>query len=201
MLSQNGSTLHRFITCFFAFLFLKSYLEYMKTSRGYDTFVISNGVKNRHLWCGECTLVGRECSGWATSTTLRPKETSPFALGDWSLARVQGVGVSGGRSGWLRARAPRAVHFSPRPVSLVEPERKGSSRGAGPRSRLPAPTPGAGATLGRWGEIKPGKVLQIQSREAQLRYHRLCRVSKRVCFNCLNCFKAPEPQRPSANNS
>lgn len=26
-------------------------------------------------------------------------------------------------------------------------------------------------------------------------------VSKHVCFNCLNSFKAPEPQRPSANDS
>lgn len=83
----------------------------MKTSRGYDTFVISNRVKNRHLCCGVCTLVGRECSGWASSTALRSKETSPFALGDWSLARVQGVGVSGRRSGWPSTSSPRGPLF------------------------------------------------------------------------------------------
>lgn len=79
--------------------------------------------------------------------------------------------------------------------------REGSSPCAGPGSKLLATSPRAGATLERWSEIKQGKVLQLQIREAQLRYPRLCRVSRRVCSNCLNCFKAPEPERPSANNS
>lgn len=77
---------------------------------------------------------------------------------------------------------------------------RAARRELGPGPGFRPPPPGL-APLSGGGERKPGKVLQIQSREAQLRYHRLCRVSKHVCFNCLNCFKAPEPQRPSANNS
>ena len=79
---------------------------------------------------------------------------------------------------------PRASPTGPSPGG--EPGREGSARCARPGSQPPAPAPGTGATLGRWGEIKRGKVLQVQIREAQLRYQRLYGFSRRVCSNCLN---------------
>lgn len=149
-----------------------------------------------------CALVGRENSCRASLTTPRPGETSAFALGDVGLA---GAPARGSKRRAFRVTAstssPRGPHLpwaSPAgPGPGGDAGREGSSRCAGPGSKPLAPAPRAGATLERWSEIKPGKVLQLQIREAQLRYP----VSRRVCSNCLNCFKAPEPQRPSANNS
>ena len=149
--------------------------------------------------------MGREDSWWAILTILRPKETSPFAHSD-GPARVL---ARGSKRRAFRVtestsypRGPRLPWASPTgPGPGMDGGREGSSRRARPGSKHLTPTPRAGATLGRWSEIKPGKVLQLQIREAQLRHRRLRGVSSSVCSNCLNCFKAPEPKRPSANNS
>lgn len=89
------------------------------------------------------------------------------------------------------ARAPRAAHFSPGHAHRLQPGRsERAGRGARGRGLSCYPRAWAGATLGRWGEIKRGKVLQLQIREAQLRYQRLCRVSRLGVGS--SCFKAPE---------
>lgn len=158
-----------------------------------------------------CSVV---CALWWEKKTLarpyrplsRPKETSPFALGDLGPAGVPGQG-SKQRAFRVTAstRSPRGPYLpwaSPAgPHSGADRGREGSPRCAGLGSKPLAPAPRAGATLERWSEIKSGKVLHFQIGEAQLGYRRVCRVSRRVCSNCLNCFKALESERPSANNS